>query len=319
MGWKRALIASLFKVPAIRDSAVRELVATLRVIADSGALLDQDPSGDELLRRNPLLKKAFGRIEDELAAERLVEIKNGFSALQPFAAQGFEKARFGSANDGGYVMLEDFGGIDTALSLGIAKDVSWDLAIADKAITVYQFDHSITTPPVIDDNRLVFARKRISTEVGPDNETLSSLVKKHDKHRNHPNLLLKIDIEADEWAIFDETPLNIISRFSQIVGEFHFFEGFSSDIRCRRLMKRVLDKLKVSYEIIHVHANNYGDFHKVGNLAFPNALELTFANRALYSFHEAEESFPGPLDAPNDPHRPDAHLESLWSETASGS
>jgi hypothetical protein len=40
-----------------------------------------------------------------------------------------------------------------------------------------------------------------------------------------------------------------------------------------------------------------------------NVMEITFANRSLYSFVETDESYPGPLDAPNDPNRPELCLD----------
>jgi hypothetical protein len=314
MGLKREIqraIALAIKIPAIRECAVRELAASLRVIADVGVTLRQDPSGEELIRRNPLLREPLLEIGVELADETLEEIKNGLRLLRPYAVKGFKKVRFGSLHDGGYVILDDFRDVDTVFSFGIDKDATWDLDIAKKGITVYQFDHTIDRPPITDNSRLIFAKKRISTEAGPDSESLCSLVAQHDKHNIDPNILLKIDIECDEWAIFDKAPSEILRRFSQIVGEFHFFEGFSADARCRRLINRVLRKLVDSYAVIHIHANNHGDFHKAGNLAFPNVLEITFANRNLYSFSETDETFPGPLDAPNDPNRPDVHLD-IW-------
>lgn len=319
MGWKRSLVTAALKAPVtatlkfpgVRENAARELAASLRVIADVGAPLHQDPSGNELIRRNPLLREPLERIGNELAQEALADIKTGFRMLRPQAAAGIKKTRLGSTNDGGYVMLDDFQGIDTALSFGIDHDVSWDVDIAKRDIMVYQFDHTVDGPPVADNPHFVFAKKRISTETGPSTETLPALLKRFDKGAK-PNVILKIDIECDEWAIFDQLSPELVSRFSQIVGEFHFFEGFSADPRCRRLITRVLKKLTDSYTIVHIHANNWGDFHTFNNTAFPNVLELTFANRGLYSFYETDEKFPGTLDAPGDPGRPDVHLNTLW-------
>jgi SAM-dependent methyltransferase len=237
------------------------------------------------------------------------EIKNTLRLLRPHAAKGFKKARFGSANDGGYVILDDFRDIDTAFSFGIEQNASWDVDVAERGVTVYQFDHTVDAP-FVDNPRLIFAKKEISTEAGPASESLSSLVKRHDKQHSHPNILLKIDIECNEWAVFDSTPPEILSRFSQIVGEFHYFQAFS-DVKWRRLFARVLEKLSNAYAVIHVHPNNYAGFSNVSNVVVPNVLEITFANRSIYSFSETDEIFPGPLDRPNDPSRPDMHLGSF--------
>jgi len=66
--------------------------------------------------------------------------------------------------------------------------------------------------------------------------------------------------------------------------------------------------LSNAYAVVHVHANNYAGFSNVANVIVPNVLEITFANRSIYSFSETDEIFPGPLDIPNDPRHPDMHL-----------
>jgi hypothetical protein len=237
------------------------------------------------------------------------EIKKIFRLLRPYAVEGFRKARFGSPCDGGYILLDDFQGIDTAFSFGVEQNASWDVDIAKRGVTVYQFDHTVDAP-ITDNARLIFARKRICTEAGPEGESLPSLIQQHDKRNAKPNILLKIDIENDEWAVFDTTPPEILNRFSQIVGEFHYLQSLSN-VDLRQLFTRVLEKLSKAYAVVHVHANNFGGFSNVANIIFPNVLEITFANRSMYSFSETDEIFPGPLDAPNDPSHPDLHLGSF--------
>jgi hypothetical protein len=300
--------ALAFKIPPIRKCAARELAASLNVISDVGTRHYDYAWREQSVGHSPILRELLDEISNELLGEVQEEIKSGLRLLRPYGVKGFTKARFGSPYDGGYVILNDFRGIDTALSFGIGENAEWDLDIAKRCVTVYQFDHTVDSPPITDP-RLIFSRKRISLEVGPDSESLISLVEQYDNHNIDPNILLKIDIECDEWLVFDKAPPDILRRFSQIVGEFHFFEGFSADARWRRLISRVLTKLTNDFAVIHVHANNYGDFHNIGHLTFPNVFEITFANRSLYSFYETEETIPGPLDAPNDPSRPDVHLD----------
>ncbi len=282
---------------------------TLEEIRNSFCLLHPYPSSDDLIRHNPILREAFQEISDELAGETRDEIKDVLRLLRPHAAKGYSKARFGSSHDGGYVLLKDFQGIDTAFSLGVERNACWDVEVAERGLTVYQFDHTVDAP-ITDHARLVFAKKRISPEAGAESESLTSLRRQHDRQNTNPNILLKIDIENDEWEVFDRTPPEILSRFSQIVGEFHYFEGLS-DIHCRRLFTRVLTKLANVFAVVHIHANNCAPISNVAGLVFPNVLEITFANRSIYSFSETDEIFPGPLDAPNDPNHPDLHLGSF--------
>jgi hypothetical protein len=220
---------------------------------------------------------------------------------------GFRKARFGSPHDGGYVLIDDFEGIDTAFSFGIAQDCSWDVDVADRDITIYQYDPSIDSPPVTDNPRLIFTKKKISSRDANDSDSLSSLVARHDKRLSRPNILVKMDIENSEWLLFDETPSDVLSRFSQMVVEFHL-RNHPLNSYWRDIYARVFQKLSDLYAVVHVHGNNFGKFINVGNVMLPKSFEVTFANRNMYSFVESNELFPGPLDAPNNPTYPDMYL-----------
>jgi hypothetical protein len=239
------------------------------------------------------------------------EIRKIFRLLRPHATEEFNKARFGCIHDGGYILLDDLRDVDTAFSFGIEHNTSWDEDVARRGVTVYQFDHTVDAR-ISDNPRLIFAKKKISTDffAGAEIETLSSLIKQHDRQNPTPNILLKIDIEHAEWDVLDTTPPELLGRFTQIVGEFHYFQGLAEN-HWRQLYARVLKKLTDHYAVVHVHANNFAGFSNIANIMVPNVLEITFVNRSIYSVYEADEIFPGPLDAPNDPSSPDMHLGSF--------
>src|SRR5712671_57213 len=124
MGLKHELChratALAFKISPIRKCAARELAASLSVIADVGVIRRDYPSREQWVTgHSPLLRERLDEISDELVGEAQEEIKRGLRLLRPYAVKGFKKARFGSRYDGGYVILDDFRGIDTALSFGI--------------------------------------------------------------------------------------------------------------------------------------------------------------------------------------------------------
>jgi len=66
-------------------------------------------------------------------------IKDMMALRQPQSIVGFEKIRVGGANDGGYVKVDNFERIKTALSIGVGLDISWDLSIAKRGVQVLQF------------------------------------------------------------------------------------------------------------------------------------------------------------------------------------
>ncbi len=89
------------------------------------------------------------------------EVRSILRMLRPHRAIGHEKVRIGSSHDGGYICLEDFVGIDTAFSFGIEQNVDWDDDVANRGLTIYQFDHTVEAPRP-DDRRMIFEKKMIS-------------------------------------------------------------------------------------------------------------------------------------------------------------
>lgn len=240
------------------------------------------------------------------AIELQTQIRNTLRLLCPQAVKEYRKARFGSNGDGGYVHLDDFEGLDIAVSLGVENNIDWDRAVADRGLTIHQFDYSVDSPAP-DDPRMIFSKTLIAPQSGPGAESLESIVQRLDRKQVRPNMILKMDIESAEWAVLEATSLESISRFSQITCELHYFEAISL-LEWRQTFFRGLRKIAKFYAPIHVHANNYAPYSIIANVPLANVLEVTFANRALYEFEPCNEIFPGPLDRPCDPTRPDIFL-----------
>jgi hypothetical protein len=224
----------------------------------------------------------------------------------PRAARGHRKIKVGGPNDGGYVMLDDFEGIGSAFSLGVGWDVSWDVEIADRGIPVYAFDHTMASAPATHAN-LQFFRRKIAAQPNEDEETLGTLLEKYAADDSEPAHLLKMDIEGDEWVIFEAAESHQLRRFSQIVCEFHYFSRATDQSWHARAIA-VMEKLATSFQVVHVHGNNYAPLIAVGNVPFPEVLEVTFASKERYIFEDSEETFPTSVDKPNWPRAADLYL-----------
>lgn len=237
------------------------------------------------------------------------QIRTVLRLLLPQQVVGQRKKRFGRANDGGYVHLDDFRGVDTALSLGVNDDVSWDRDVADCGLKIFQFDHTVDDPSP-DDDRMIFSKIMIAAHPGAGCATLNELVAAHDKGANSPNIFLKMDIEGYEWPVIEETDQHLLGRFTQIACEMHLFEHLPS-LEFRQGFYRSLRKLNLSYAPIHIHANNHAGYSIVAGVPIANVLEVTWANRSIYSFRDTEEVFPTHLDQPCNASAPDHFLGSF--------
>lgn len=117
------------------------------------------------------------------------------------------------------------------------------------------------------------------------------------------SVFVKMDIEQSEFLVLPE-----LLRFQEYVNgiavEFHdlglLWPSFLE----------IIDKLKKSFEITHIHGNNYGGL--IPNSATPNVLEITFLKKNLIQEkHPAREgvTYPIPgLDRPNNRHEKDLPL-----------
>ena len=237
------------------------------------------------------------------------QVRSVLRFLRPQVPNGHFKTRFGRAGDGGYICIDDLDGVDVGLSLGINDEISWDRAVADRGLTVYQFDHTVDDPAP-HDHRMIFEKKMIAANGGEGTEDLGHLVRLHDKGLRRPNIFLKMDIECGEWSVLNAISPQELARFSQITCELHAFQNLA-DLEWRQGMYRALRKLHRDYGLVHVHGNNHSGFSNINNVIVPNVIEATFANRSMYDLRDSNELFPGPMDIACDSHTADLFLGSF--------
>ena len=267
-----------------------------------------DPPAASLFVRGVLYawRKSFGiRLDSGLRAKVL----DLFRLAKPMRAVGVPKVRVGKSRDGGYVMLDDFGSVSGAYSIGIGGDVSWDLYLATRGLPIFQFDHTIERSPV---SHPLFHFEQlglgVKTEPSARLETLENLLSRQPNEIDP--LILKMDVEGAEWKILDQLSDTVLPRFQQIVCEFHNFHEISREAWYNRAY-RVFSRLNKTHQAIHLHRNNWGPRIWIGDVEIPFFAEITFASRSAYAFEETDEAFPGNHDLPSAPFFPDRPLTFL--------
>ncbi|MGL4943645.1 MAG: FkbM family methyltransferase [Thermoguttaceae bacterium] len=211
--------------------------------------------------------------------------------------------RIGRDNDGGYVMLDDFCAGSFAYSFGICNDVSWDKDIAARGIDVFMYDHTISKLPE-NNGRFHFFKHGITGSQPQLNcKTMEEFICENG-HKDHQNLILKMDVEGCEWDFLNQVQSSTLSQFSQMVFEFHQMTRGQYD----DLIFPALEKLNRTHQAIHLHANNCGDVKLMGNRFLPQTFEVTYLRKAGYDFAPCTRSFPTHLDQPNNELFPDILL-----------
>ncbi|MPZ37431.1 MAG: glycosyltransferase [Rhizobiales bacterium] len=232
-------------------------------------------------------------------------IRQVLSLFTPRAVVGHSKARIGGECDGGYVMIDDLQDVQVCYSFGIGFDVSWDVDMAQRGATVFQYDHTVAAPRQ-PHAAFCFRQIGIAPADGDNMRTLQSLLNEN-KHSSDKEMILKIDVEGAEWDVFDHAPSHVLGHFKQIVCEFHGLAELRDRRWCERAT-RVLVKLANTHAPVHVHGNNFGSFNIVDGVPVPDVLEVTYVRRSSYSLEPSAESFPTVLDRPNNPSASDVYL-----------
>jgi hypothetical protein len=216
----------------------------------------------------------------------------------------FDLIRVGSANDGGYVMVNPISSSASVVSLGIADNMDFELELIDKQLVsrIFCFDGSIDKLPAKNE-AIQFEPKYIKVEKSKNSLTLSNILARIDGEQ----LILKIDIEGDEWDVLNSLSSAELSRFSQIIGEFH---GLASDLSDQEVRKKtaVLQRISLDFYLVNSHPNNWAQFRIIHGVAIPDVIELTYIKKSLFESHSESTLIENPkstLNSPCNPSKPD--------------
>ena len=226
--------------------------------------------------------------------------------LRPVTLANCSFKRFGSANDAGYIMCENFTDVETVYSYGIGGNDDWGCEVSRTyKVPMHQYD-CFTLPPLTCAGGQFVPHDEC---VGPKTETVEGRLFDTISHQIDRNgdrgkrMVVKIDIEGAEWAALAATPDAVLQRIDQLAMEFHGVDD-------ARIMD-VVRKLKRNFYLVHLHFNNHACDPALQ--PFPAwAYQVLFVNKrvGVVGTPKPGAAPPQAFDAPDNPHSPDCQLPS---------
>ena len=221
-----------------------------------------------------------------------------YAALAPTRITNCELQRFGSANDGGYLMCGNLlKPAQAAYSYGIDGNDDWGCDVAGPLnIPLHQYDCFNTAAPRCPGN----AVPQFHAEcVGPgratvDGRAFDTLAAQVDKNGDTgKRLVMKMDVEGSEWRSLATAPDHVLNAIDQLAIEFHQVED--------RAYLDTAARLQEFFYVAHIHYNNFECRAGFEPFAGPVFEALLVSKRLAVANPWVDARGPSPLDAPNDP------------------
>jgi hypothetical protein len=213
--------------------------------------------------------------------------------------------RYGSANDGGYLMCENLtDGVQSAYSYGIDSEDNWGCDVSMQLnVAVHQYDCFTPHRPACTGGRFVFHDEcvgiRSETIDGQPFDTFASQIARNGDAGK--NLLMKVDIEGAEWDSLLATPDEVLDKIVQMPMELH---GADS-VKFLEVVRRV----KRQFHLVNLHFNNHSCTADTAPLP-AWAYQVLWVNKRV-GVIDPDGPSPAPasaLNAPDGPNVPDCQL-----------
>lgn len=232
-----------------------------------------------------------------------------YHEIKPVSIENCNFKRFGGVADGGYLLCENLlNEIQSVYSYGIAGEDDWGCEITTKYnLPIHQYDCFDKRKPNCNQkenfhfNEECVSHKERLVEERIYNTFQNQIQKNSDTNKK---LLVKMDIEGDEWESLAATSDEILQNIDQLAIEFHNVN--TNPLAELLLMKR----LKKFFYIVNIHFNNYScqyDFYPLPSSVF----QALLVNKRLgvIQTETKPETYLNPLDKPDNPNIPDCQAK----------
>ena len=200
--------------------------------------------------------------------------------------------RLGEKNDGGYLVPDDFVGIDKNYSAGVGfltqfeKDLETRYLIKSDMLDFNEIEKTILP------SKASFFKKKLGLVSNNQEISINDWIIKDDK-----DIILKLDIEGDEYASLIDISEENLKKVRILVIELHDLRHLRNDIFLN-LFDKVINKLNNYFYVCHLHINNISKIKKIGNYLLPDMIEMPFIRKnRVKNFSSKFSILPHKLDS----------------------
>lgn len=199
--------------------------------------------------------------------------------------------------DGCYPLLRRYDYMHTlAISVGVGNNILIDIALSKKGSKVWLFDHTVSGLPSGSrrNSNLTFYGFGLGCKSEGNLLELKDMIALAVKESGiHKFSVLKVDCEGCEWAALNSIDVAEISKFDQVVIEFHNLNNFVEPSFAAEAIS-IFTKLTDSFDIAYISPNNFGGSIVLPDMRiWPFTIEVLFIRKIISKSHLSE--FPSNL------------------------
>lgn len=202
----------------------------------------------------------------------------------------FNKKRFGSEYDGGYIFAETPISNQKIYGFGVNNDISCEVDLNS------YFGGDVNLYDGTCDFYGGLPKKFTYNKINVTSENINSIIDLSS------NCIVKMDIEYSEYECIAALNSEILNNIEQFIIEFHMHNEFYL-----KLFYESIIKLQQTHKIFHLHGNNDGWYIN----EIPSVFEISFLNKKLCDIEEIDYGpYPNSiLDRVNNKNWPDMNFK----------
>lgn len=235
------------------------------------------------------------------------QILNSLKNLLPFETN-HKLIRLGEESDGGYLIPDDLEAVEFCYSCGVGYVTEFEKQLYQKYSIKSVLIDPNNLPQNIFPKKAKYYQKYLDFVDSEKNMHINNFLYPEPKNE----IILKVDIEGDEYENFISLSDNYFKKIRILVIELHDLRNLRSKF-FRKIFDKIFKKLNKHFVVCHLHPNNTSKVKNIRNIPIPDMVELTLINKKrLNSIPKKIAQIPNILDKKTDPNKQEIYIDKKW-------